>query len=201
MRTILPLTIVGLVFATHAHAGQAEYGSADWAQANLARLEGQRVTLKVSHCEPGRIVGDVQWLTLATPHKWPDGSQIEACIRTSDMQSFFTRVGSTATRTSKRERAYRTTAVAGILRRDASGHAYLDLGAGAQADEKKPTASEATPRTRIRTWTSTDGRKIEAEFLSANTVMVKIRRLSDDRVFELELAKLSEADRVWVAAQ
>ncbi|MND06452.1 hypothetical protein D3C83_278310 [compost metagenome] len=56
-------------------------------------------------------------------------------------------------------------------------------------------------RRKIRTWTALDGRTIEAEFLSANTVTVKIRRTSDGQVFEYELAKLCPSDREWVAGQ
>jgi hypothetical protein len=53
----------------------------------------------------------------------------------------------------------------------------------------------------VRTWTAADGRKVEAEYLSATATHVKFRRVSDGVVFEYELAKLSEADRAWVRSK
>jgi dienelactone hydrolase len=51
----------------------------------------------------------------------------------------------------------------------------------------------------VRTWTSADGRKLEAEFVTANKVSVTLRRQSDGRRFVLSLDKISEEDRKWVA--
>ncbi|MEM8952649.1 MAG: prolyl oligopeptidase family serine peptidase [Verrucomicrobiota bacterium] len=50
-----------------------------------------------------------------------------------------------------------------------------------------------------RTWTSTDGRTIEAEFVSATEEEVTIRRESDGRTFAIKLDTLSEGDRKEVA--
>lgn len=50
-----------------------------------------------------------------------------------------------------------------------------------------------------RTWTSTDGRSLKAEFVSANDKNVTLRRSSDGRRFTLPLNKISEADQQWVA--
>lgn len=50
-----------------------------------------------------------------------------------------------------------------------------------------------------RTWTSTDGRSLKAEFISANEKNVTLRRSSDGRRFTLPLNKISEADQKWVA--
>ncbi|MEM9478400.1 MAG: SHD1 domain-containing protein [Verrucomicrobiota bacterium] len=48
-----------------------------------------------------------------------------------------------------------------------------------------------------RTWTSVDGKKIEAEFIETDGETVTIRR-DDGRQFTLPLDKLSEADRNFV---
>ena len=50
-----------------------------------------------------------------------------------------------------------------------------------------------------RTWTATDGRKLEAELISGDDKQVVLRRQSDGRRFTLALDKLSEADRKWAA--
>jgi predicted esterase len=50
-----------------------------------------------------------------------------------------------------------------------------------------------------RTWTSTDGRTLEAEFVSATEKNVTLRRKADGRRFTLAFDKISEADRKWVA--
>ena len=50
-----------------------------------------------------------------------------------------------------------------------------------------------------RTWTSTDGRSLKAEFVSANDKNVTLRRSSDGRRFTLPFNKISEADQQWVA--
>lgn len=52
-----------------------------------------------------------------------------------------------------------------------------------------------------RTWTSGDGRTLEAEFISATDRYVTVRRGADGKRFTMELAKISEADREWVAAK
>ncbi len=50
----------------------------------------------------------------------------------------------------------------------------------------------------VRTWTSADGRTLEAEYVTANKGSVTLRRQSDGRRFVLPLEKLSEDDRKWV---
>ena len=51
-----------------------------------------------------------------------------------------------------------------------------------------------------RTWTSTEGRTIEAEFISADANNVKIRR-SDGRTFDFPIIRLSQADQDFVRNQ
>lgn len=51
-----------------------------------------------------------------------------------------------------------------------------------------------------RTWTSTDGRKIEAAFISSTAEAVKIR-LANGSAFEVPLARLSVEDQAFVKAQ
>ena len=50
----------------------------------------------------------------------------------------------------------------------------------------------------VRTWTSIDGRTLEAEFITANERNVTLRRKSDRKRFTLSLDKISEGDRKWV---
>ncbi len=52
-----------------------------------------------------------------------------------------------------------------------------------------------------RTWTSADGRTLEADFLSVSGEQVTLRRASDRKTFTLKLATLSEADQSFVAEQ
>lgn len=52
-----------------------------------------------------------------------------------------------------------------------------------------------------REWTSTDGKKLEAEFLSSTADAVRVKRAADGREVTLPLARLSEADREWVKSQ
>jgi dienelactone hydrolase len=49
-----------------------------------------------------------------------------------------------------------------------------------------------------RTWTSTDGKAIEAEFVSATEKEVTIKR-ADGKSFTLPLTRLSDDDRAWIA--
>jgi predicted peptidase len=55
------------------------------------------------------------------------------------------------------------------------------------------------PAAEVRTWTSSDGRTLEAEFVTATQRNVTLRRKSDGRRFVLALDKISEDDRKWVA--
>jgi hypothetical protein len=52
-----------------------------------------------------------------------------------------------------------------------------------------------------RTWTSVDGRKVEAEFIDADSEKVKLLRDADGQRFALELDKISGSDRKWVKEQ
>jgi len=49
-----------------------------------------------------------------------------------------------------------------------------------------------------RQWTSSDGRKLEAEFVSSSEEKVTLKRDSDGKTFTLSLDKLSEADLEWI---
>ena len=49
-----------------------------------------------------------------------------------------------------------------------------------------------------RAWTSTDGRTLEAEFVSATVTHVTVRRKADGRRFTLPLDKISAEDQAWV---
>ncbi|MCP4849628.1 MAG: DUF1553 domain-containing protein [Verrucomicrobiaceae bacterium] len=52
-----------------------------------------------------------------------------------------------------------------------------------------------------RTWTSVDGRKLEAEFINTKGGKLLLRRDADRQGFALDLDKVSEADRKWVKEQ
>jgi hypothetical protein len=54
--------------------------------------------------------------------------------------------------------------------------------------------------TEFRVWSSTDGRKVEAAFLSLKDGVVSVRRKSDGKTFAVPLDRLSEEDRKWVAS-
>lgn len=49
-----------------------------------------------------------------------------------------------------------------------------------------------------RTWTSTDGKKLQADFVSADETSVTIKRKKDGREFTLPLSKLSAKDQAFV---
>lgn len=51
---------------------------------------------------------------------------------------------------------------------------------------------------RSREWTATDGRKLEAEFVSTTEDSVIVKRAADGRTFTLPLKSLSKADQTWV---
>lgn len=52
-----------------------------------------------------------------------------------------------------------------------------------------------------RIWTDKTGREIEAEFVSATKYKVKIRRKSDQRVFEVPITSLSRKDQNFILAE
>jgi hypothetical protein len=49
-----------------------------------------------------------------------------------------------------------------------------------------------------RTWTSSDGRKLDADFVSSIGGTVTLKRTSDGQTFTLPLSKLSPPDQEWV---
>ncbi len=49
-----------------------------------------------------------------------------------------------------------------------------------------------------RTWTSSDGRSLEAEFVAKSGNTVTLKRANDGKSFTLPLDKLSDADQEWI---
>jgi len=49
-----------------------------------------------------------------------------------------------------------------------------------------------------RTWTSSTGQKLEADFVSATADSVVLKRTVDNQEFTLPLARLSAADQAWI---
>lgn len=49
-----------------------------------------------------------------------------------------------------------------------------------------------------RTWTSTQGQELEAEFVSTDGTSVVLRRTTDKQEFTLALSRLSAADQTWI---
>jgi hypothetical protein len=61
--------------------------------------------------------------------------------------------------------------------------------------------ASALPSLHARTWTDTQGRALEADFVSATATEVTVRRAADARTFTLPLTTLSAADRDFISAQ
>ncbi|NRB75905.1 MAG: DUF1549 domain-containing protein [Verrucomicrobiales bacterium] len=59
--------------------------------------------------------------------------------------------------------------------------------------------SITTARAEMRTWTDLSGKTVEAEFIGTQGTLVKLKT-SDGKLFEFDVAKLSEADRIFVKA-
>ena len=61
-------------------------------------------------------------------------------------------------------------------------------------------ATSALAQSALRTWTSTDGRKIEAAFVSATADAVKVR-MANGSTFDVPLARLSAEDQAFIKTQ
>ena len=61
-------------------------------------------------------------------------------------------------------------------------------------------ATSALAQSALRTWTSTDGRKIEAAFVSPTAEAVKIR-MANGSTFDVPLARLSAEDQAFIKTQ
>ncbi|MEO7097820.1 MAG: prolyl oligopeptidase family serine peptidase [Luteolibacter sp.] len=59
----------------------------------------------------------------------------------------------------------------------------------------------AFSRAEAREWISTDGKKLEAEFISSESGQVKVKRAADGQVLNLPLARLSASDQAWLKEQ
>lgn len=62
-------------------------------------------------------------------------------------------------------------------------------------------AAAAVLPLQARTWTASDGRTLEADYVSATDTEVKLRRASDGRVFTLPLTRLSDEDQAFIKEQ
>lgn len=58
-----------------------------------------------------------------------------------------------------------------------------------------------SPSLSAREWTATDGRKMEADFVSATADSVTIKRAADGQTFTLPLNAISQADQEWIKEQ
>jgi hypothetical protein len=63
-----------------------------------------------------------------------------------------------------------------------------------------PVPEPVAPETAVRAWTSKDGRQIQAEYISATTTAVTIKR-SDGIVFTIPFTNLSGTDVAWIEQQ
>jgi predicted peptidase len=63
------------------------------------------------------------------------------------------------------------------------------------------TLGMLSPMVHARTWTSSDGKKLEADFISATGTHVTLKRGTDGRSFTLPLARLSGDDLVFIKEQ
>ena len=52
-----------------------------------------------------------------------------------------------------------------------------------------------------REWASTDGAKLDAEFISSDEAEVSLKRRSDGKTFTLPLSRLSEDDQTWIKGE
>jgi predicted peptidase len=52
-----------------------------------------------------------------------------------------------------------------------------------------------------REWTSADGRKLQADLVSATATHVTLKRATDGQTFPLEISRLSPADQAWIKQQ
>ena len=52
-----------------------------------------------------------------------------------------------------------------------------------------------------REWTATDGRKLQADFVSSANGQVTLKRATDGQTFTLPLSRLSATDNTWIAEQ
>lgn len=69
----------------------------------------------------------------------------------------------------------------------------------AQGDSKPSTKEPAQYSATSRVWSTADGRKVEATFLSVKDGIVSVRRKSDGKTFTVPLDRLSKDDQKWVA--
>ena len=63
------------------------------------------------------------------------------------------------------------------------------------------TLGMAASFAQARTWTSSEGRELEADFVSATETHVTLKRAKDGKSFTLPLARLSEEDQAYVEEQ
>jgi len=209
MKTMIALVVVHFVLCSAGNgAAPPPRSTSYYVKSHAQELEGRLHRIRISIVRPGRVERPNQWFNVYTEGtEGSAGGWIE--VLTDEPERFMSRYGYQLRWNAGL--AIQSKRLRGVIRISESGVVYLDATvatvnvAGDDTDVESDDAEVEPPEIvrddqRVRTWTSTDGRTIDAEFLSANTVMVKIRRTSDDRVFEFELAKLSQADRDWVAA-
>lgn len=166
--------------------------TADWIAVHAPELEGRHHSVQVAGVTPGAIRGNYQWFSVFTyGHDGTNGSWIEALVPRSEADWFISNFGTLVPEyVSKNTRTRRLDGTVRLI----DGTPYLEIGSSAAEQRPPMTVSRA------RTWTSIDGRTIEAEMLRGTASDVTIRRTSDGQVFTISLDKLSQADRDYVLA-
>lgn len=168
------IRMVALVIAATSlmvYAGADEPYTADWLQANVAKVKGQRVSVAIERASPGKPQGDWFDFYCFTP-----AGAIHVLVPVELAPAFLERYGQRA----EPESPHVLSAVVQVM---GSGEPYLRV-------------SAATSKTRI--WTSSDGRRIEADYVWSDDTTVTIRRLSDGKTYQVKLTDLSLADRAYV---
>lgn len=182
--------------ATAASAVSVSRATADWIRSQGTALNGEQHSIQIAYVKPLDATKGFTLVSAWTFDNDSAGGWIDLLILTGDVDSFVRRYG-----TGVRLATYGivTKRFDGIVNADEDGVQLVDLTAWAVI--KARVASPPTAATKIRTWTAADGRTMEAEYLSHNSVTVRIRRISDGQVFTYPIEQLSQADREWLAAQ
>lgn len=142
------LAWLGCACPTVSLAAGGNSDTADWLQANAARLNGKPQSLRVSGANPGRVEGQYQsfWV-------WTDAGGISVRILHKDAPAFLSRY----------QKGDERARLDGIVCID-DGFVHFD-----------PTGEEVTaevakePETKVRIWTALDGRTVEAESFASTT--------------------------------
>lgn len=194
-KTFLSLALLAALTSPGLLAAPKVY-TAEWLNLHAPEMEGRSHTVNIACVEFLRRENDVVWFRALTSDGETGTGWVDIGVRADRADIIQARYG--AWSDFKKARGYPQRGFTGIVRYSSQSQTVALIESDLAQPAPAPTPEKPASPT-SRTWTSADGRTVEATLIHATDTEITIVRTSDNAQFRLAIDKLSQADQDYVA--